>query len=77
MDILFLLLLYLLSINAENSVCPSECTCDMRNGLRSARCNGEKLTTVEVNIPSEVQYVDYSDNYISVLNDYIFTVRYT
>lgn len=69
---LFLLLFD--TVSSADIICPSLCQCDMTFGLRTARCTGQQINSVEVDFPVEVQHVDLSDNVISSLENYAFSV---
>lgn len=52
--------------------CPHYCKCSVTNQLKHVKCSGQKLINVELDIPTRVEWLELSNNYISLLRDNIF-----
>uniref|UniRef100_A0A224XQ64 Putative toll-like receptor 4 isoform x2 n=1 Tax=Panstrongylus lignarius TaxID=156445 RepID=A0A224XQ64_9HEMI len=56
----------------EAIYCPPYCKCSVTNQLKHVKCSGQKLINVELDIPTRVEWLELSNNYISLLRDNIF-----
>lgn len=57
-------------------VCPKQCDCDMYDGQNRAVCVDQKLVSIDVGVPKQVQVYSLSRNAISELDNFCFKVSY-
>ncbi|VVC93324.1 unnamed protein product [Leptidea sinapis] len=70
---MILLIFFLITVDGSSvGVCPTQCDCDMDNGLNRASCVNQNIVSVGVGVPAEVQVYSLSHNAISELDNFCF-----